>query len=216
MPMLVGLGLVAFGLIGLAGRASAVAKPPVSGLFHIGGQDINFPMFSDLILDFVSLTDEAGVFTGSVTMTHGNAVGNNVSLTLDSLTQSRNGFTITSVMPSGGVAAGTPGAPPTFPANSTITVNYLLATPFPPPNDMMKGTHTLQANNITCWPPLEVYTGTSPTSILRVSDNAVVGTLTAPYHSRTPPIPLFSSSYLILFGVLIAGAGFLALRRSAS
>ena len=216
VPLLLGLVMIVVGVFGMVGDAGAVARP-AAGQFHIGGTD-NFPMFSNLVLDFTSLPDKIGTFTGSINMTHANAAGNNVALTLNSLTQTSGGFTITSVMPSGGMATGTPGVPnPTFPASSTLTVNYLMSTPFAPPNDQLKGTHTLNASTISCWPPVEDYMG-GPSSILRVSDNAFVGVMTVPYHSTTPlpKVPLLSPGHLILFGLVLATVGFAVLKRRSA
>lgn len=220
VPLFLGLLMIVVGTFGVAGDAGAATRPS-AGQFHIGGTE-SFPMFSNLVLDFGGILT-TGTFTGSVNMTHANAVGDDVNLTLNSLTQTFAGFTITlDGMPqSVGMAMGTPGVPnPIFPANSLLTVNYCMRTPFAPPNDQLKGTHTLQANNINCWPPTEIYSGTMPSNILRKSDNAVVGQLRVPYHSKCPPPPpggaLLSSGHLILFGALVLIVGFALIRRSAA
>lgn len=172
---------------------SASAAPA----FELPGTE-TFPMDSELQLLFTIATPVTGLFTGTVDMTHDAAINDlggplappgpdEVPLTINSLTQSFTApagvFTITED-PNGsaGGTATSDNFDSDFPATSVLTVDYIMTTPFAPPNDVLHGTHTLEAT-LEAFPPTDIYAGTTPTTIFN-SLNVDVGTLQVPAHSR--------------------------------
>jgi hypothetical protein len=219
--VLIGVGLLTGTTVDvLMNSAEAAPQPAALAVYTVGGTE-QFPMESDLVLDFspIGMGVVSGRFMGMIDMTHSNAHTDTggpagpdlVDLTINSLTQAFGGFTITSVQPAGGQAASN-AMNSNFPASSLLTVTYTMTTPFAPPNNVLNGVHTLQAT-VNDWPPTDIYAGTMPSMILR--GMTPVGTLSVPAHGMNlgSGIPTMQATAVMLLGALLLILGVWVLRR---